>query len=134
MRQAFSISLLSFWLGACALPFRSSAPTSPCERVAPDEKTEPLFAFARQLLTDSASAAVRAEYGLPTAAVPTWVGDPSTCRRLAAALAEGSGKEPDFSQPLAAVRLGSFYIVRRGPGAEWLIGPDLRVRTVFVGT
>lgn len=118
---------------ACTLPFHRAELASPCERETPAETTEPVFAFARQLLTDTAWAELRQELHLPDGASEvTWVGDPRTCRQLAAALARSNGRPPDYGLALAAVRIGEFYVVRRGPGSEWLIGADFRVKTVFV--
>jgi hypothetical protein len=118
---------------ACAVASFRHGDISPCERHAPDEKDEPVFAFARELLTDSASASLRQEFDLRgSPADVKWVGDPATCRRLADALAAAGGRRADYSQPLAAVSVGQFYVVRLGPGSERLIGPDFRLIAVFV--
>ena len=132
---------LAFWIvlplvtTACVAPLHRHALASPCERNAPLETAEPLFAMARELLVDTSSASIRAQFNLDTSPnAVTWVGEPGTCRRLADAIAKSSGRPADYNQAIAAVTIGRFYLVRLGPGRQWLIGPDFRVRSVFVGT
>jgi hypothetical protein len=133
MRLRSWVPVLCALASSCAVASLRRSDISPCERHAPDEKDEPVYAFARGLLTDSTWASLRMEIdfrGSP--ADLKWIGDPATCRRLADALAAAGGRTADYSQPLAAVSIGQFYVVRLGPGSERLIGPDFRLRAVFV--
>lgn len=132
MRRRSWLLFLCLLANACVVPFLRRGGLSPCERQPSDEHDEPVYAFARSLLTDSTWASLRQKFDLRgSPADVRWVGDPATCRRLADAFA-ASGRPADYSQPLDAVSIGRFYVVRRGLGGEWLIGPDFRLRTVFV--
>ena len=107
---------------------------SSCSLPAVDDEHEPLYAFGRSLLTDSVWASLRTSEGLHGAPnTVRWVEDSRACRGFAEALASGSGRPVDYSLPIAAVHVGTFYLVRFG-GSEspWLVGPDLRLRLAFV--
>jgi len=133
MRRSICIPLLCVLASACAVPFFGRSDIPLCEREAPKPETEPVFATARSLLSDSAWAETRREFGLHgSPADIRWVGDAATCRRLADAIARSAKRPPDYSLPLAAVRIGSLFVVRAYMAGEFLIDSTFRVRTVFV--
>jgi hypothetical protein len=138
MRRKACIALVTVGLcgiAACTGRWHAgSAGTSRCPPAVPDDDHEPLYAFGRSLLTDSAWAELRRDQGLR--GVPSsvrWVTDDRACRRIYDGLAAATGRPVNRSEPIAAVHLGDFYLVRFGEwSTRWLLGPDFRMRNLFV--
>lgn len=130
----FLAVLVSVSIAACSAwrPYRVSA--TQCPPPAPDDEHEPLYAFGRELLTDSAWATLRQSRGLRgSVSSVRWVAEEEACKGLDEAFAAASGRPVDHTVPLAAVHVGAFYLVRYGgSSAPWLVSPDFHLLTQFI--